>query len=222
MTIKTLLKSLTITAAIMLPYQSISALDHPGITNSSPNDSNFPLVVDNSPTPILYDPNDLPGISIAVNNLSIDFGKVCGTNNSLLTNINTNAPSKLIVAASMETSIIKDLFKKKKLNEGDLKGKYEKYVMTTVDNPYPGVEEALVIAGSDRRGTIYGIYELSEQIGVSPWYDWADVAPAKHDNLYIADGTYTAGEPAVKYRGIFLNDEGPCLMQWVKNTYGTD
>ena len=108
------------------------------------------------------------------------------------------------------------------LNEKELKGKYEKYVITTLTEPFPGVEKALVIAGSDRRGTIYGIYELSEQIGVSPWYDWADVPPVKHNQLYIADGTYTAGEPAVKYRGIFLNDEAPCLTSWVKNTYGTD
>ncbi len=99
--------------------------------------------------------------------------------------------------------------------------KNEKYVMTVVAAPFAGVEEALVIAGSDRRGTVYGIYELSEQIGVSPWYDWADVPVSHHDNLSMEKGTYTAGEPAVKYRGIFLNDEAPCLTGWVKNTYGT-
>ena len=94
--------------------------------------------------------------------------------------------------------------------------------MTMVKNPADGVGEALVIAGSDRRGTIYGIYELSEQIGVSPWYDWADVPVVHREDLSIKRGTYTAGEPAVKYRGIFLNDEAPCLTGWVKNTYGTN
>lgn len=94
--------------------------------------------------------------------------------------------------------------------------------MTVVPAPLKGMEEALVIAGSDKRGTIYGIYELSEQIGVSPWYDWADVPVVPQQNLSIVRGSYTAGEPAVKYRGIFLNDEAPCLTGWVKHTYGTN
>lgn len=94
--------------------------------------------------------------------------------------------------------------------------------MTVVSAPLKDVEEALVIAGSDKRGTIYGVYELSEQIGVSPWYDWADVPVVPQQNLSIVRGSYTAGEPAVKYRGIFLNDEAPCLTGWVKHTYGTN
>jgi hypothetical protein len=76
--------------------------------------------------------------------------------------------------------------------------------------------------GSDKRGTIYGIYELAQQLGVSPWYWWADV-PVKHRaSAYVLAGRYTSGEPKVKYRGIFINDEAPCLTTWVKNTYGTD
>lgn len=93
--------------------------------------------------------------------------------------------------------------------------------MSVVSQPFAGVSEALVIAGSDKRGAIYGIYELSEQIGVSPWYDWMDVPVIPKQNLSIARGIYTAGEPAVKYRGIFLNDEAPCLTTWVSNTFGT-
>lgn len=73
----------------------------------------------------------------------------------------------------------------------------------------------MVIIGSDRRGTIYGIYELSEQMGVSPWYWWADVPIRKQQNVYVKPGQYTDGEPAVTYRGIFLNDEAPCLTGWV-------
>ena len=97
----------------------------------------------------------------------------------------------------------------------DLKGKTEKYILKTIGNQ-------LVIAGSDKRGTVFGIYELSQQIGVSPWYWWADVPVVKHTDLYIKKGEYTDGEPQVRYRGLFLNDEAPCLTTWVKNTYGTD
>ena len=74
----------------------------------------------------------------------------------------------------------------------------------------------MVIAGSDKRGTVYGIYELSRQIGVSPWYYWADVPIRKSENIYIKREVYTAGEPAVTYRGIFLNDEEPALGGWTR------
>lgn len=104
--------------------------------------------------------------------------------------------------------------KQKRINGNLLKGKREKFIITLIDGQ-------LVIAGSDRRGTIYGIYELSQQMGVSPWYDWADVPVEHHDSIFVHKGIYTDGEPAVRYRGIFLNDEAPCLTSWVKNTYGT-
>ena len=97
----------------------------------------------------------------------------------------------------------------------DLKGKTEKYIIKTINGQ-------LVIAGSDKRGTVYGIYELSRQIGVSPWYYWADVPVEKHAELFIREGEYTDGEPAIRYRGLFLNDEAPCLTTWVKNTFGTN
>ena len=214
----------------LLSATKASAIDNRGIVSDTLIDGYFPLITqsDNVSTPsaLIIADNDLPGIAIAAKNLSEDFRKVCGTAARLIETDRIPAagsiPGYAIIAGSMESKLIRQLFKDKKLNEKDLKGKYEKYVMATVENPYPGMEKALVIAGSDRRGTIYGIYELSEQIGVSPWYDWADVPPAKHKELYIANGTYTAGEPAVKYRGIFLNDEAPCLTGWVKNTYGTN
>ena len=97
----------------------------------------------------------------------------------------------------------------------ELKGKTEKYIIKTIG-------QQLVIAGSDKRGTVYGIYELSRQMGVSPWYWWADVPVAHHDKLYVMPGEYTDGEPQVRYRGLFLNDEAPCLTSWVKNTWGTN
>ena len=96
----------------------------------------------------------------------------------------------------------------------DLKGKREKFIITTIDGQ-------LVIAGSDRRGTVYGIYELSRQIGVSPWYWWMDVPVEHRDYVGILPGAYTDGEPAVEFRGLFLNDEAPCLTSWVENTFGT-
>ncbi len=227
--IKAIFTTFVCSLSLLTPSQA-SALDNQGIVSETQKNGYFTLISPNNgkpiPTTIIMSETDLPGISIAASNLSDDFKKVCGTAAPLIkTNKisnNDNFPSSVIIAGSIDSQLIKQLLKTKKLDEKDLKGKYEKYLMTTVKNPFPGIDNALVVAGSDRRGTIYGIYELSEQIGVSPWYDWADVSPTKHDELYIAEGTYTAGEPAVKYRGIFLNDEAPCLTSWVKNTYGTD
>ena len=93
-------------------------------------------------------------------------------------------------------------------------------MVQVVEQPFPNVERALVIAGSDQRGTIYGVYALSEQIGVSPWYYWADVPIGHHKDIYILPGIYTNDEPKVKYRGIFLNDEAPALSGWVHHTFG--
>lgn len=223
-----LLRCLCTAVVVISTVLSAFSLDNRGITSSVYVPKSFPLIgqADGSPVPapIMLSGKDLPGINIAAGNLAEDFARVCGIPAELIiTDIpDANKIPFAIVAGSVESPLIKALFKSGKLNEAELKGKYEKYVLTTIDNPYPGMEKALVVAGSDRRGTIYGIYEISEQIGVSPWYDWADVTSQHHDSLYLRNGYYTAGEPAVKYRGIFLNDEGPCLMQWVKNTYGTD
>ena len=147
---------------------------------------------------ISYSESDYEGVKIAIRNLQADLKNTLGIDqaNILIGTIGKN----------------KDI---DKLKLADLKGKREKYIITTVDNQ-------LIIAGSDRRGTIYGIYELSQQLGVSPWYYWADVPIKKHEKAYIKKGVFTDGEPAVEFRGIFLNDEAPCLTSWVKNTFGTD
>ena len=151
----------------------------------------------------------------AATSLATDFEKVTGTTSSIISltpNPSPLTPNILIGTVGVNKQI--DAWVKQGLLR-DLKGKTEKYIITTIDGQF-------VIAGSDKRGTVYGIYELSRQIGVSPWYFWADVPVEHHAQIYILPGEYTDGEPAVRYRGLFLNDEAPCLTSWVKNTYGTD
>ena len=198
---------------------SAAAKDNAGIISSTQSQDYFTIIENSRPLGILVSDNDSKGILIAAGNLQSDFERVCGRKAALGSEI---TDKRCIIAGSLESPYIKSIVKAGLLDESELKGKVEKYIMTVIKNPLEGIEEALVIAGSDMRGTIYGIYELSEQIGVSPWYDWMDVPVPHSDNLSIKRGTYTAGEPAVRYRGIFLNDEAPCLTSWVKNTYGTD
>lgn len=101
-----------------------------------------------------------------------------------------------------------------KLDAKQLRGAWESFVIATVERPAPGVPRAFVIAGSDRRGTAYGIYELSRAIGVSPWQWWADVIPLKRPELHVRPGTHRFGPPSVKYRGIFINDEDWGMHPW--------
>ncbi|MBP4136770.1 glycosyl hydrolase 115 family protein [Flavobacterium geliluteum] len=160
------------------------------------------------------------GILRAVTNLQFDFEKVTGEK-PVIFNQNPNRSSPLIIIGMIGANdVIDDLIRRKKIDGKSLQGKNEKFSIQNVKNPFDGVEEALVIAGSDKRGTIYGIYELSRQIGVSPWYYWADVPVEKKESLYFVKGIYSDGEPAVKYRGIFLNDEAPALSGWAKATFG--
>ena len=169
------------------------------------------LINGNDKVEIYMDANDCRGVSYAANALVRDISKVSGSQ----VTITSNQKATIIVGTIGHSAAIDQLIKQKRINGNLLKGKREKFIITVVD-------KQLVIAGSDRRGTIYGIYELSQQMGVSPWYDWADVPVEHHDSIFANRGIYTDGEPAVRYRGIFLNDEAPCLTSWVKNTYGTE
>ena len=147
---------------------------------------------------ITYDPLDWKGVRMAVENLRHDLKAVTGS---------ANAP---VVVATIGKS---KLAKKYKLQSKELQGKWEQYLIFTDKGK-------LVILGSDKRGTIFGIYELSRQIGVSPWYWMADAPIQKHEQIFAKSGVYTDGEPKVKYRGIFINDEWPSFGTWCKNQFG--
>ena len=151
---------------------------------------------------IVTDKNDFKGVHIAVENLKKDLNKVLGM-----------ADLPIVVGTVGKSKAIEPFFKKKVLDKKQIEGKREKFLITFSNGK-------LVIAGSDKRGTIYGVYELSEQLGVSPWYDWADAPVRKQNQVFLKNGVFTDGEPAVRYRGIFLNDEAPCLSGWVDQFYG--
>lgn len=127
----------------------------------------------------------------------------------------------VVVAGTLGRSrAIDELVAKRKLDARAIAGKWESFIVEVVERPWAGVDRAIVIAGSDRRGTVYGLYDLSEQIGVSPWYWWADVPVVKHDTVYVKQGRTVRGEPAVRYRGIFINDEAPAMENWAREKFG--
>lgn len=168
---------------------------------------------------MLYDNHEYKGVIRAINDLQADIYKVTDIKSSLVSNADGGV--RIIIGSVDSSCVIRRLIKDGKIEAKMLVGKHEKYIITSLDNPIKGIKgRVLVIVGSDKRGTIYGIYELSKQIGVSPWYWWADVPVEKHNEIYIKNGTYTDGEPAVKYRGVFINDEWPCFGGWTTEKYG--
>ena len=208
------IKQTFLASAALLSTISMSAADR--FVNFKQGDL---LLNANNRVEIYMDTNDCKGVSYAAHALLKDIKTVSGTTATLTSDAGfqkkaDTARPTILVGTIGHSAAIDQLVKQKRINGNLLKGKREKFIITLIDGQ-------LVIAGSDRRGTIYGIYELSQQMGVSPWYDWADVPVEHHDSIFVNKGIYTDGEPAVRYRGIFLNDEAPCLTSWVKNTYGT-
>lgn len=178
----------------------------------------FPLLA-TTQTHIVYDDHDELAVKRAVALFADDVERVTGKR--LLLNSNAARMSQHIVIAGTvgKSSGIDRLVQNKKLNVTGIKGRWERYTIQLVNNPYPNVKQALVIAGSDRRGTAFGLFSVSEAIGVSPWYWWADVAVKKRSSIYLNVKNYTSPPPSVKYRGIFINDEDWGLLPWAKNTF---
>jgi hypothetical protein len=181
---------------------------------------NFVIVASNRAAPLYVDPNDYPGVVRAVHDLQADIQRVTDCRPEILPDSTHLAPRVILIGTLGKSPLIDDLVRTHKLDTTAVTAKWESFTIQTVANPLPGVTSALVIVGSDKRGTIYGIYDLSEQIGVSPWYWWADVPVRHQPTLTVKPGAFAQGPPAIKYRGIFLNDEAPSLTGWVKEKYG--
>lgn len=180
----------------------------------------FVVLTSGKSAPLLVSEQDFPGVIRAAKNLKVDIGKVTEVEPEILLDNLSNAKEVVIIGTIGVSSLIDQLVKNKKINVDGVAGKWESFLFQTVEKPFPNIDHALVIAGSDKRGTIFGIYEVSKQIGVSPWYWWADVPVKKNKNIFVSSGRFVSGEPAVKYRGIFLNDEEPSLGRWAVEKYG--
>ncbi len=186
-----------------------------------PTPGGFPIVQGGAAAAIWVDPGDWPGVIRAVNDLQADIARVSGCQAAIHNDAGSLAGHAIIVGTIGRSRVIDDLARSGKIDTSRIAGKWESFFLQVVANPLPGAAAGLVIVGSDKRGTIYGVYDLSEQMGVSPWYWWADVPVQHKAALFVKAGRYQQGEPSVKYRGIFLNDEAPDLSGWVAEKFGT-
>lgn len=189
--------------------------DFPNIY-ATPGAGAFPL----NEAAIYTDPRDHKVVGIAAAMLADDIGRVTGRNAKTIqaADIDKSSGRPRVVAGTVGNSrLIDRLVEAGLVNVDDIKGKWESFVVTTVESADGPM---LVIAGSDRRGTAFGLTSMSRAIGVSPWYWWADVTPAHKEALYVEPGRYVQGEPSVQYRGIFINDERfGGWAQWVEKTF---
>lgn len=168
---------------------------------------------------IYLEQNEAEGLKLAVNNLQLDIQKVTSQKSQIIEQI-TTTDTLIIVGTLQNSRLIQQLVKSGKIDTSNIQNQWEAFQIQTVNQPLPNVEQALVIVGSDMRGAIFGVYDLSEKIGVSPWYWWADVPVKQAESLYVKTGTFIQDQPKVRYRGIFLNDEAPALSGWVNEKFG--
>jgi hypothetical protein len=180
----------------------------------------FPVAATSSTAAIYVDSGDLFLVRKAAEMLQQDIGRVTGKIPKIIHSLSSATGNVIIIGSLDHSAGIRQLSADKKLHTRNLKDKWEAYRLQVLDHPTGGITKALLIIGSDRRGTAYGVFTLSKQMGVSPWYWWADVPVKKKKEVFVKKGIYYYGPPAVKYRGIFLNDEAPALSGWVHEKYG--
>src|SRR6267154_4149982 len=206
-----LLRSPLLQAQMIGEDRYMDSAYHPG---------DFTIVTRNVAATLFVDSADFSGVVRAANDLQADIERVTNHTAAFAQDENNLGSNVIVVGTVGKSKIIDQLIREHKIDVTAIAGKWESFLIQVVPKPLPGVASALIVAGSDKRGTIYGIYDLSDQMGVSPWYWWADVPVQHRDQLFVKPGIHVQGPPAVKYRGIFLNDEAPSLTGWVKEKYG--
>ena len=203
------------------------------VTFRSTRDS-FTVVSGGAAAPVLLSADEWPGVQRAASDFASDIKMVTGVTTRManttaatitrtLSTMQGTQKLPIIVGTLGKSSLISAVIQNAKLDVSSISGQWESFLVRRVTNPFPGVPSALVVIGADKRGTIFAMYDLSEQFGVSPWFWWADVPTTPQRSLFVDSTGCSHGSPTVKYRGIFLNDEQPALQNWAmeKFTNGT-
>jgi hypothetical protein len=179
----------------------------------------FSLIGDGRPASLLIDANADPAVRHVANAFARDLERVSGQRPVVLTRAQDARGPMVLIGVQGQSEIIDSLVSVGKIDVSDLHGQWEAYGQIVVDQPMPGVPRALVLVGSDRRGTVFATYDVSERIGVSPWHWFADVPVQRRQDFLFPAGEQRDA-PKVRYRGFFINDEDPCLSGWAQKKFG--
>lgn len=193
---------------VLFPFLNVGAVDHINLKNVT----------------VLVDEGEKPVVRTAAGHFADDVGMVCGRNPQVVSSVRT--PLAVIVGTIGNSRLIQKIVSDDKMDVSAIEGRWESYKIEIISNPLPGVDKALVVVGSDARGTAYGLFSVSRKIGVHPWYWWLDIPVEFNENpVFELHSPITSKEPSVKYRGIFLNDEDYALLPWARSImdieYGT-
>ncbi|KAJ7135657.1 glycoside hydrolase family 115 protein [Mycena epipterygia] len=205
---------------------SVSALGQDTCVVFQPSPSTFTVASNGKAANLILSSDDWPGVQRAAQDFAADIQRVTGIKPTVA-NFSSSAPSHssfpIIIGTLGKSSLINQIVNSTRLDVSSIENQWEAFMTKVVDNPLPGIAKAYVMIGADKRGSIYSLYDHSEQFGVSPWYWWADVPTTQHSSLFVTPGGCSHGAPSVKYRAIFLNDEQPALQNWAagKFTNGT-
>lgn len=180
---------------------------------STPQQGGFPIIAAGNVSDIVIDADDAPVVAVAAEAVAGDMKLITGKDMSVVNMVSSDC-LPIIAGTIGESDFIDRLIKEKKIKVKDVKGKWETFLIQIVDKPLPGVARALVIAGSDPRGTAFGLFQLSRLAGVSPYVWWADVIPEERPELYVSGDPMISKEPSVRFRGMFINDEDFGLNPW--------
>ncbi|TYT25396.1 glycosyl hydrolase [Luteimonas viscosa] len=202
----------------MIPGAARAAPDcrAPAAVCEERSSGSLPLVERGVPIAILVDDGDFMAVRHAADALRADLSAVAGQ----APGSPARADDTAIIAGTLgKSDRIDRIVREHGIDTTGVAGNWEAYLLQVVQQPEPGIDRALLVIGADRRGTAFGLYEISRRIGVSPWTWWADVPPPQRAMLHVAPGRFVDA-PKVKYRGIFINDEEPALGGWSRETFG--
>jgi hypothetical protein len=188
--------------------------------STGPGPGTFPLVADGAAAPIVVNAADHAGVIRVADDLRTDITTVTGAAPAVLHDRLPAGRDPVIIGTIGKSPLIDRIIAAGRLDVRGVSGKWETTVEQVVEHPLPGVRRAFVIAGSDQRGSIYGAYDLSRNLGVSPWHFWDDVPAVHRDAVHVLPGRHSQGTPAVKYRGFFINDENPATGTWAPGHFG--
>ena len=201
-------------------YIFVSLIGYSNIISQLITETKQPNSFSLSNAVIYVDPNDFPLVKRSAELLQQDIEMVTGKKLEIVKKILVLTDNIIVIGSVEKSFAIKDLIKQKKVTVASIINKWEAYKIQSLKTPFEGYKNGLIIMGSDRRGTAYGVFEFSKQIGVSPWYWWADVPVQKRSEIFIKQSIIVTDSPKVKYRGIFINDEAPAFSGWTKEKFG--
>lgn len=197
----------------------LSAFAQPKVNDKPATSTDFPLCANGKPCDIYISSEDFEVVKKTAALFAEDIARVTGVKRQVSVKNPTEGKNIVVIGTLGHNPFIDEMVKQKKLDVSAICNGWEQYVLKMIDQPTEDIDRVLIIAGCDRRGTAYGTFALSEAMGVSPLYWWSDVPVKRHDALYVEAIDYASKAPSIKYRGIFINDEGWGITPWASKTF---